>query len=137
MGLSLLRAASTTAQTLELKMNEYALSAFIFGLTAGFKPGPLGIVVIQQTLEHGLKHGIKASLAPVITDGPIILVSLLVLSQFKEVAPFIGILSFVGGFTRLLEILISLILKILKEIHNKYKPPTKLKIPMKGATSLN
>ena len=137
MGLSLLRAASTTAQTLELKMNEYALSAFIFGLTAGFKPGPLGIVVIQQTLEHGLKHGIKASLAPVITDGPIILVSLLVLSQFKEVAPFIGILSFVGGLYLLW---ISFKIFRINEINisnNLVKPPTKLKIPMKGATSLN
>ncbi len=43
-------------------MSEYIFSAFIFGLTAGFKPGPLGIVVIQQTLEHGLKSGIKANI---------------------------------------------------------------------------
>ena len=40
-------------------MSEYVLSAFIFGLTAGLKPGPLGIVIIQQTLEHGLKNGIE------------------------------------------------------------------------------
>lgn len=78
-------------------MNEYALSAFIFGVTAGFKPGPLGIVVIQQTLEHGLKSGVKASLAPIITDGPIIILALLVLGQFKEIYPFIGTLSIVGG----------------------------------------
>jgi len=78
-------------------MNEYVLSAFIFGLTAGLKPGPLGIVVIQQTLEHGLKHGIKASLAPIITDGPIIIVALLVLTQFRDIALFVGILSFAGG----------------------------------------
>lgn len=78
-------------------MNEFALSAFIFGLTAGFKPGPLGIVVIQQTLEHGLKHGIKASLAPIITDGPIIIVALLVLTQFKDITPFVATLSFIGG----------------------------------------
>ena len=78
-------------------MIEYALSAFVFGLSAGFKPGPLGIVVIQQTLENGLKQGIKASLAPIITDGPIIIAALLVLTQFKQVATFIGILSFVGG----------------------------------------
>lgn len=78
-------------------MNEYILSAFIFGLTAGFKPGPLGIVVIQQTLEHGLKHGLKASLAPIITDGPIIVAALVVLTQFDDKSPFIGILSLAGG----------------------------------------
>lgn len=79
------------------KMNEYVISAFIFGLTAGFKPGPLGIVVIQETLEHGLRHGLKACLAPIITDGPIIIAALVVLTQFSDKTPFIGILSLVGG----------------------------------------
>lgn len=78
-------------------MNEYVISAFIFGLTAGFKPGPLGIVVIQQTLEHGLRYGLKASLAPIITDGPIIIAALVLLTQFSDKTPFIGILSLVGG----------------------------------------
>lgn len=78
-------------------MNEYIISALIFGLTAGLKPGPLGIVVIQQTLEHGLKSGIRASLAPIITDGPIILAALVLLTQFKDISLFIGLLSLVGG----------------------------------------
>ena len=90
-------------------MSEYVLSAFIFGLTAGFKPGPLGIVVIQQTLTHGLKYGIRASLAPIITDGPIIFASLFILTQFKNITLFIGILSFLGGLY-----LLWLSLKILK-----------------------
>jgi len=78
-------------------MNEYIISAFIFGLTAGFKPGPLGIVVIQQTLTHGLKYGIRASLAPIITDAPIIFIVLATLTQFKDIDLFIGILSSFGG----------------------------------------
>lgn len=78
-------------------MNEYVISAFIFGLTAGFKPGPLGIVVIQQTLEHGLRHGLKACLAPIITDGPIIIVAFVLLTQFSDKTSFVGILSLVGG----------------------------------------
>jgi len=90
-------------------MSEYILSAFIFGLTAGFKPGPLGILVIQQTLTHGLKYGIRASLAPIITDGPIIVVALFILTQFKDIALFIGILSAIGGLY-----LLWLSLKILK-----------------------
>ena len=69
-------------------MSEYLLSALIFGLTAGFKPGPLGIVVIQQTLAYGLKHGIRASLAPIITDGLIIFVTLAILTQFKDMDLF-------------------------------------------------
>ncbi len=85
------------------------MSAFVFGLTAGFKPGPLGIVVIQQTLTHGLKYGIRASLAPIITDGPIIFAALVILTQFKYIALFIGVLSFLGGLY-----LLWLSLKILK-----------------------
>ena len=90
-------------------MSEYVLSAFVFGLTAGFKPGPLGIVIIQLTLSHGLKHGIRASLAPIITDGPIIFAALALLTQFKDITLFIGTLSFLGGLY-----LLWLSLKILK-----------------------
>ena len=78
-------------------MNEYILSALIFGLTAGLQPGPLSILVVQQTLERGLFSGIKVSFAPVITDGPIIFAAAVVLTQFKDISLFIGILSLVGG----------------------------------------
>ena len=90
-------------------MSEYILSAFVFGLTAGFKPGPLGIVVIQQTLTHGLKYGIRASLAPIVTDGPIILAALFVLTLFRDISLFVSLLSFFGGLY-----LLWLSLKILK-----------------------
>lgn len=78
-------------------MIEYTLPALIFGLAAGLNPGPLTIIVIQQTLEHGLKNGIKASLAPLITDGPIILVAFIALTQLKNIELFIGLLSAIGG----------------------------------------
>jgi threonine/homoserine/homoserine lactone efflux protein len=111
-------------------MKEYALSAFIFGISAGFKPGPLGIVVIQQTLEHGLKSGVKASLAPIITDVPIIILALMVLSQFKEISPFIGTLSIVGGLY-----LLWLCLKIIRvneiNITEKLKKPKSLETAIK------
>lgn len=90
-------------------MNEYVISAFIFGLAAGFKPGPLGIVVIQQTLEHGLRHGLKACLAPIITDGPIIIAALVLLTQVGDKTSFIGMLSLAGGLY-----LLWLSLKIIK-----------------------
>jgi threonine/homoserine/homoserine lactone efflux protein len=50
-------------------MTEFFFSALSFGLAAGLKPGPLGIIVIQQTLSKGLSAGVRASLAPLITDG--------------------------------------------------------------------
>ena len=90
-------------------MNEYILSALIFGLTAGLQPGPLSILVVQQTLERGLLSGIRVSFAPIITDGPIIAAVTLVFSQFKDISVFLGLLSFVSGLY-----LVTLCMKILR-----------------------
>lgn len=78
-------------------MNEYFLPALSFGLAAGLKPGPLGIIVIQQTLSRGLSAGVRASLAPLITDGPIIIAALWFLTQFKSIDRFAAALSLIGG----------------------------------------
>jgi threonine/homoserine/homoserine lactone efflux protein len=78
-------------------MNEFFLSALSFGLAAGLKPGPLGIVVIQQTLSRGLPNGLRASMAPLVTDGPIIIAALWFLSQFKSINLFAALLSLLGG----------------------------------------
>jgi threonine/homoserine/homoserine lactone efflux protein len=78
-------------------MSEFFFSALSFGLAAGLKPGPLGIVVIQQTLSRGLPSGLRASLAPLVTDGPIIIAALWLLSQFKSIDLFAAALSLVGG----------------------------------------
>jgi len=78
-------------------MNEFFFSALFFGLAAGLKPGPLGIVVIQQTLSRGLPNGLRASMAPLITDGPIIIAALWFLSQFKSINLFAALLSLLGG----------------------------------------
>lgn len=78
-------------------MNEFFLAALSFGLAAGLKPGALGVIVIQQTLSRGLSAGVRASLAPLITDGPIIIAALLFLSQFKSIDLFAAALGLVGG----------------------------------------
>ena len=78
-------------------VNEFFLSALSFGLAAGIKPGPLGIVVIQQTLSRGLPAGVRASLAPLITDGPIIIAALWLLSKFKSIDLLAAAMSLAGG----------------------------------------
>jgi threonine/homoserine/homoserine lactone efflux protein len=78
-------------------MNEFFLAALSFGLAAGLKPGPLGVIVIQQALSRGLLAGARASLAPLITDGPIIIAALWFLSRFKSIDLFAAALSLVGG----------------------------------------
>ncbi len=53
----------------------------MFGLSAGFAPGPLLTLVVTQTLQYSVREGIRVSMAPLITDVPIILISFFILSR--------------------------------------------------------
>ena len=39
-------------------------SAVVYGLSAGFSPGPLLALVISQTLRYGIREGVKAAWRP-------------------------------------------------------------------------
>jgi threonine/homoserine/homoserine lactone efflux protein len=80
-----------------LDLAEYlALGAFL-GLAAGTSPGPLLAVTISETLQHGKWEGIKVAVSPLITDLPIILAVLFVLSHLTGYNSVIGIIAFLGA----------------------------------------
>ena len=66
-------------------------------MAAGFTPGPLLVLVISECLRHDIKAGIKVSIAPLITDVPIILISLLVLNRLANFKVILGCISIFGG----------------------------------------
>jgi len=72
-------------------------AGLVYGLSAGFSPGPLMALVISQTLKHGIREGAKVAMAPLITDLPIILVSLLVLTRLTDFKIVLGVISIIGG----------------------------------------
>ncbi|MBI1935885.1 LysE family transporter [Candidatus Woesearchaeota archaeon] len=74
----------------------YLITGILLGLNAGISPGPLFTLVISETLQHNLKEGIKAATAPLFTDGPVILIGLLVVSRFSSFDNIIGIISILG-----------------------------------------
>jgi len=76
---------------------ELIIAALTLGITAGLKPGPLGIYVIHQTLLHGARSGLLASFAPFVSDGPIILGSFLLVNSFKRFDIFITLISVLGA----------------------------------------
>lgn len=78
-------------------MTSFLFSGLMFGLSAGFSPGPLMTLIISQTLTYGVKEGLKVSLAPLITDLPVILLSILVLSRLSDSRTVLGIISLLGG----------------------------------------
>ena len=73
-----------------------ALGSFL-GLAAGTSPGPLLAVTISETLQYGKWEGIKVALSPLITDLPIVLSVLYVLSHLKSYDFIIGIIAFFGA----------------------------------------
>lgn len=86
-----------SAVSVKLKAMEYVLAAFTLGLTGGLKPGPLSVYVIHVTLSRSEKAGFFASLAPFVSDGPIILASFLMLSQAKQFNTFVALISLAGA----------------------------------------
>ena len=59
----------------------YLLQGVGYGLAAASQPGPFQTYLISQTLTRGWKRTLPAALAPLVSDGPIILLCVLVLSQ--------------------------------------------------------
>ncbi len=78
-------------------MFEFLSAGTLLGLAAGFAPGPLLVLVVSETLRHGIKAGLKVSIAPLITDVPIIFVSLIVLNRLAEFKSILGCISIFGA----------------------------------------
>lgn len=73
----------------------YLLQGAALGLTAGASPGPLQTFLINQSLSGGMRRGAPVALAPLITDLPIILLSLFVLNRLP--AYFLRLVGLAGG----------------------------------------
>jgi len=54
-------------------------------------------LVLAQTLRHGSREGCKIALTPLVTDAPIILVTLALASKLVELQWWLGIVSIAGG----------------------------------------
>ena len=59
----------------------YILQGIGYGFAAAAQPGPFQTYLISQTLLNGWKRTLPAAFAPLLSDGPIIVLSLLLLSQ--------------------------------------------------------
>jgi len=64
---------------------------------AGISPGPLLTLVITETLKHNKKEGILVASAPLITDIPIVLLSIFILVKLSHFYYVLGTISFCGA----------------------------------------
>ena len=73
----------------------YILAAAAIGFSAGVTPGPLQAVFLSYAIKGGWKKALPAAFAPLVTDGPVILLVLVILNNLPET--FLRILQIGGG----------------------------------------
>lgn len=76
---------------------QFISAGVLLGLTSGLSPGPLLTLVLTQTIRHNRAEGIKVALSPLITDLPIILITVLILGRLAQFDIFLAIISFIGA----------------------------------------
>ncbi len=64
----------------------YLLQGFSLGLPAAFMPGPLQAYLFSQTMKNGWRRTLPAALAPLLSDVPVIALTLLVTAQLPPAA---------------------------------------------------
>ncbi|NJN67443.1 MAG: LysE family transporter [Chloroflexaceae bacterium] len=76
-------------------MTWYLLKGFNLGFAAAMLPGPFQAYLLSQTMKNGWQRTLPAVLAPLLSDGPIIVLVLSVLTQVPEW--FLSVIQVVGG----------------------------------------
>ena len=69
----------------------YAGTGAVLGLAGGLTPGPLTALVMTQTLQHGVREGIKVALVPVFTDGPLVAASAFLVVSMEGADTALGV----------------------------------------------
>ncbi|MDM8530516.1 LysE family transporter [Anaerolineales bacterium HSG25] len=77
-------------------MFSYLLQGMILGFSASVTPGPFLAFLLSQTLQNGWRRTLPATFAPLISDGPIIFLVMVVLTQTPD--NFLNIIQILGGF---------------------------------------
>lgn len=62
-------------------MFAFLLRGLALGLPAAVQPGPFQAYLLSQTMKNGWRRTLPASLAPLLSDGPIIVLVVVVLTQ--------------------------------------------------------
>lgn len=78
-------------------MSAFLFAGILLGLSGGLAPGPLLTLVASETLRHGARAGIWVALAPLLTDPPIILATVLLLGPLTDQSLPLALIHLGGG----------------------------------------
>lgn len=67
------------------------------GLAGGAAPGPLTALVLTRTLRYGTAEGVRVAMAPLLTDGPLLLASAVLAHRLSEESVVFGLISLAGA----------------------------------------
>ena len=76
---------------------QLAGAGIALGIIEGIKPGPLLTMVIRESLSKGLKAGMWTAAAPIFTDGPMIIASLLLAGWMATQPSILFSISLLGA----------------------------------------
>ncbi len=87
-------------------MLSYLLLGSGFAFAAAIQPGPLQAYLLSSVAQRGWKRTLPAALSPLLSDGPIILIVLLILTRLPDSAA--RLLQAAGGLLLLYFALVQL-----------------------------
>lgn len=65
-------------------MIAYLIQGIVLGFPAAAQPGPFQAYLLAQTLKNGWQRTLPAALAPLLSDGPVIIIVILILTQLPD-----------------------------------------------------
>ena len=74
----------------------------VLGVSGGLAPGPMTVLVLVQTLRFGFGEGLKVALTPVLTDGPLLIASALLVGALSGLDMALAAISVAGAVFLLL-----------------------------------
>lgn len=78
-------------------MINYLTTGLILGVSAGLQPGPLAALVVRAAARGGFAAGARVAFAPLLTDGPVILLTVLLLRPMREYGVVLSALAVCGA----------------------------------------
>lgn len=72
-------------------------TATVLGLSAGFAPGPLTTLLLSEALRHGRTAGLRIAFVPLLSDLPVVLLSVFLLVHLADVNLVLGFISLTGA----------------------------------------
>jgi threonine/homoserine/homoserine lactone efflux protein len=80
-----------------LLMINLLIAGILLGIYSGLSPGPMLFLVVSQTIKHDFKEGLKVAFTPLISDIPIIIISLTIITFLEGYKNILGIIFIFGG----------------------------------------